>query len=358
MNIGLRLRKGLKQKQRPGLAARIRLSGCMELAEQEFTRFVLEVENDPLFRKLYAPARKEHRVIGCKKFRGTRFLIDFLPLNEAIIRDPGNLEIETLMQRHRQAVPLVQRIGRENFENFFIFDDGAATSTKSAACGITDEEVHLIDRFTDDLSLYGEFYRLSPVAGQEELPCCRIAVIERDLTVSLCSPKFAAGRYVVDYGRLKVLKKNGHFTGQELAAVDTLLASVEMINAKKTTVLRILEKVVEKQQAFLLSGDERDRAVYTQRELARDLGLSDSLVSRALYRRSLGFCGKREMPLQFFFPNGRTVRKVLVRRILEERGETLSDRELQDLLKTRHGIAVARRTINSYRGRLSLRGKN
>jgi hypothetical protein len=331
----------------------LRLAGFLGLTEQQFARVMHDVESDPLFRRLFAPPDARCRVISHKRFKGTRFLLHFALLNEAVSPDPGGMDIEALVRRHPDVIPLIRRIGRENFEKYFVYNDDVLSATAiGAACGIAAEEVLRIHRLMDDVSLQGEFFHPSTVAAPGGLPCCRIASIDRDGIIHFYSPQFARGAYAVDYERLKELRQNGYFSANELAALNPLLSKIRLLNARKATIARVIEKIAEKQRAYLLSGEEKDLVAFTQRELARALGVSDSLVSRALFRRSIGFLDEREQPLSFFFPNRKEIRKTLIRRILQERGGVVSDRTIRDILKDEFCIVVARRTVNSCRNEL------
>ena len=123
--------------------------------------------------------------------------------------------------------------------------------------------------------------------------------------------------------------------------------------------LKVGQFLVERQQAFLSSGDALDLLPTPQQMVAQAVGLSNATVSRIVRGRYLLVCGKqsRTVPLQSLCVpvtvGGRTpqhVQQLLVQLIQDEPPtQPYSDQQLAQLLKLRFGLSIARRTVTKYR---------
>ncbi|MDR5655263.1 RNA polymerase sigma-54 factor [Ruixingdingia sedimenti] len=135
-----------------------------------------------------------------------------------------------------------------------------------------------------------------------------------------------------------------------------VLAMVERRNA---TLLRIVAAIAQRQAAALEGGAERLRPL-RQADLAEDLGLHESTVSRALAGLRIGTPGG-EMPVTAFFSGTAAdgvavaqVRAALARLVAaEDPAAPLGDGALAERLAD-EGLAVARRTVAKYRGQLGI----
>lgn len=99
---------------------------------------------------------------------------------------------------------------------------------------------------------------------------------------------------------------------------------------------------------------------FTLKEVAEELGMHESTISRAISNKSVRF-KKREIPLKYFFIS-KTVNgdskdcveeriKALI--ASEDKQHPLSDQKLSELMK-KEGIVAARRTIAKYREQMGI----
>lgn len=134
-----------------------------------------------------------------------------------------------------------------------------------------------------------------------------------------------------------------------------LLKSLE---ARGETLLKVMHCLLHQQAGFLEFGEQALRPL-TLREVAAEVGLHESTVSRAIARKFVR-TPRGTLPLRSFFASGvgtegggeasSTAIQSMIRKLIEEENprKPLSDAKLADLLKA-SGVPVARRTVAKYR---------
>jgi len=109
---------------------------------------------------------------------------------------------------------------------------------------------------------------------------------------------------------------------------------------------QLLARLARYQREFILQGETKLRPL-TRAALARELGLHESTISRAVAGKSVQLPNGRIVPLATFFEKHLSVRTTL-RDLVRHESEPLTDDQLVLLLR-RRGFAVARRTVSKYR---------
>lgn len=139
-----------------------------------------------------------------------------------------------------------------------------------------------------------------------------------------------------------------------------LLKSLE---ARGDTLLKVTRCLIRQQAAFLEFGDSALRPL-TLREVAQDVGLHESTVSRAISRK-YARTPRGTVPLRAFFASGietgaggeasSTAIQARIRQLIEAENprKPLSDARLAESLKA-GGMPVARRTIAKYREAMNI----
>ncbi|WP_379655131.1 RNA polymerase factor sigma-54 [Pseudoxanthomonas sp. UC19_8] len=134
-----------------------------------------------------------------------------------------------------------------------------------------------------------------------------------------------------------------------------LLKSLE---ARGDTLLKVTRCLIHQQAGFLEFGEAALRPL-TLREVAGEVGLHESTVSRAIARKYVR-TPRGTLPLRAFFASGvstegggeasSTAIQSMIRKLIEAENprKPLSDAKLADLLKS-SGVPVARRTVAKYR---------
>jgi RNA polymerase sigma-54 factor len=139
-----------------------------------------------------------------------------------------------------------------------------------------------------------------------------------------------------------------------------LLKSLE---ARGETLLKVMRCLLRTQSGFLEFGEQALRPL-TLREIAGEVGLHESTVSRAIARKYVR-TPRGTLPLKAFFASGidtegggeasSTAIQSMIRRLIDDENprKPLSDAKLADLLK-QSGIPVARRTVAKYREAMNI----
>ncbi|UTS73049.1 RNA polymerase factor sigma-54 [Xanthomonas hortorum] len=151
----------------------------------------------------------------------------------------------------------------------------------------------------------------------------------------------------------------GYLRGQ-LQEARWLLKSLE---ARGETLLRVVRCLLKHQSGFLEFGAQALRPL-TLREIAGELGLHESTISRAIARKYVR-TPRVTIALRSFFASGidtdsggeasSTAIQAMIRRLIDAENprKPLSDAKLADLLKT-SGVPVARRTVAKYREAMNI----
>jgi RNA polymerase sigma-54 factor len=137
---------------------------------------------------------------------------------------------------------------------------------------------------------------------------------------------------------------------------------IQCVEKRGSTIERLLQAIVHRQEGYFCRREPLQPM--TMGELAKELGLNISTVSRALNGKSILFDGQ-DLPLKKLFSStitsaqGVTVTSSSVKRYLalfvkaEDPGKPLSDDELRLALEAVH-LPVSRRTIAKYREELGI----
>lgn len=123
------------------------------------------------------------------------------------------------------------------------------------------------------------------------------------------------------------------------------------LRQRESTLLRVGEAIVARQPEFLRHG-VRHLVPMTRSEIAAELGVHESTVSRATADKTIQLPDRSLQPLSELFVTARGVQDVL-RELIRGEKQPLSDQELAALLHER-GYNIARRTVAKYRDKLKI----
>lgn len=128
---------------------------------------------------------------------------------------------------------------------------------------------------------------------------------------------------------------------------------IECIHRRWSTMKRVMELIIDHQRPFLEKGP-RYLSPLTRVQVARQLGLDESTISRTVTNKHALLPNGRLMSLADFF-DGTLGPKDLLQALVtaEQPGSRLNDEELASLLTT-HGVPLARRTVTKYRKQLGI----
>ncbi|HVW03295.1 MAG TPA: hypothetical protein VHB77_23230, partial [Planctomycetaceae bacterium] len=132
---------------------------------------------------------------------------------------------------------------------------------------------------------------------------------------------------------------------------DLLLKNIER---RQWTIERIAVALVEHQQGFLETGHRSFLRPLTRTQIAHELGMHESTISRALLHKYVQLPSQEVVSFDFFFGVSSTARDAVAEMIAsEDRHNPLSDQAITKALNDR-GISIARRTVVKYREELRL----
>jgi len=132
---------------------------------------------------------------------------------------------------------------------------------------------------------------------------------------------------------------------------DLLLKNIER---RQWTIQRIAVALVEHQQGFLETGQKSFMRPLTRTQVAHELGMHESTISRALLHKYVQLPSQEVVSFDFFFGVSSTARDAVAEMIAaEDRRNPLSDQAITQALNDR-GITIARRTVVKYREELRL----
>jgi len=154
--------------------------------------------------------------------------------------------------------------------------------------------------------------------------------------------------------------ETSHFLRERMRAALWFLRSLDQ---RQSTILRVAEALVRRQQDFLERGLPQLRPLVL-RDIADDIGMHESTVSRVVSKKYIA-TPRGVLPLKFFFHSsishaldGDISSLVVKQRIkevvaAEEAAKPLSDARIARMLN-RQGIRIARRTVAKYREELGI----
>ena len=121
---------------------------------------------------------------------------------------------------------------------------------------------------------------------------------------------------------------------------------VKCIQQRNHTMQRLMQRVVAIQRDAIMRGERYLRQL-TRAEIAIELEVHESTISRAVSSKTVQLPNGRIVPLSSFFDRSLNARTVLCELISEEH-KPMSDSELARLM-AEEGFKVARRTVAKYR---------
>ena len=121
---------------------------------------------------------------------------------------------------------------------------------------------------------------------------------------------------------------------------------VKCLQQRNHTIVRLMQKLVVLQREFILYGDANLKPI-TRADLAEELNVHESTMSRAVSDKAVQLPNRRIVPLSIFFDRSLHIRTAL-KQIIDQETYTLSDSQIAGLLSGM-GFPVARRTVAKYR---------
>jgi RNA polymerase sigma-54 factor len=121
---------------------------------------------------------------------------------------------------------------------------------------------------------------------------------------------------------------------------------VKCLSQRNQTIVRLMQVLALLQRSFILAGDAHLHPM-TRADIAEELGVHESTVSRAVSGKSVQLPSGKIVPLAQFFDRSLHIRTAL-KKIVSNEAKPLSDTKLANLL-AKEGHLIARRTVAKYR---------
>lgn len=129
---------------------------------------------------------------------------------------------------------------------------------------------------------------------------------------------------------------------------------IDALDQRHRTLTRIGLYMIEHQLGFVTTGEYSFLKALTRRQMAADLGLHESTISRATTGKHLQLANGEVVSFEVFFKPALRVQQMIADILKNEDPESpLSDEAIAGLLAER-GVNVARRTVNKYRDKTRL----
>ncbi len=129
---------------------------------------------------------------------------------------------------------------------------------------------------------------------------------------------------------------------------------IECLEQRHRTMLRIGQYLIQRQSGFVTTGDATFLLPLTRTQLAHDLSLHESTISRATQGKFVQLANGETVSFDVFFKPALRVQKMIEEILATENPDNpLSDERIAQILADK-GVHVARRTVNKYRDRTKL----
>ncbi len=121
---------------------------------------------------------------------------------------------------------------------------------------------------------------------------------------------------------------------------------VKCLQQRNQALVRLMQRLVSLQRKFILEGDAY-LIPFTRAQLASELDVHESTISRAVTGKAVQLPNQRIIPLSKLFDRSLHIRTALCE-IIKNESYPLSDTQIAELLE-HQGHSVARRTVAKYR---------
>jgi hypothetical protein len=335
----------LTTKSSAVIQGRMKLARLMEMPEAELEDLARRIEASPLFERLSSagilvPSEFPSARFAARRFAGYGLRMSGSGLPELV---DGNCDL----------VRLMQDMGQERFEKWFLGEESFSDEERARGSGISVEEARRLREFADRAFIQGEFETSAP-APEKVFSAVAGIEIEGDKPVlAFFHREIWKKRYRVDRNRLAE-----YLTAvppAEAGKVKNLLHRLEIVEQRKTTLFRLLEEVLKVQAEYLKTREPERRQPLAQRPMAATLEVHPSVLSRLISNKSVQLPWGIEAPLAAFFPTSKDINRERLNE-LACANPGWKDEDLRREMDRAYGVRLSRRSIAQYRKELRLGG--
>lgn len=264
----------------------------------------------------------------------------------------------TLQLRDAQtdAERLARLVLKRNWEDLVSRNKGAIAKAYTADHELVEEAFEVIVGLKP---FPGEDFSRGPGSVQQE----RVIPVQPDIVISLeetgflievpgPSPVHLRVNPTYEQQRAKLAKSRRADSAERRHVteyVDRAHNFLDAITQRRQHLAKIGKCLVERQSGFVKTGEYRFLSALTRSQIAKELGLHESTVSRATNGKFVQIVTGDVVSFDVFFKPALRVQKMIEEILATENpGNPMSDERISQILAEK-GIHVARRTVNKYR---------
>ena len=354
LNLNFRQTVSPKVLQRTVLLGRVKMAQAIHMRESEWAKILSDIERDPLFQELLGARHGNERVIRYKRLGRTYLSGQFYEMQDANVIGGGGDSPETLLSRKKHLLALIQKVGQEKFEKFFLYRDESLSAEEVAqACAISAKESKELQDFVIDMSIQAEFYHPSSLQPHNMVKPTMVGkIIKNDdetFSVSFFSPHMARGLYEINGEVLKKWQKDKKLDRQAASRLRRYVGLLELSNLKQGAFWRVVEYLLQIQKDYFNTQDLSKLAPVSLRHIARTHQFAPSTISRVVSNKSLLLPWDHEVLITHLMPGQRRVVLSILEKMIPQDGKHLTDAALSRLVQNTYGIKVSRRTVTACR---------
>ena len=340
--------------QRTVMVGRVKMAHAIKMPESEWAKLLSEVEHDPLFQELIDARAEGKRIIKFKRFARTGLAGQFYDSQDADVAGGGGESPEVLLEKKQHLLKLIEKIGQENFETYFLYREESETPDRIAEiCGVTLEEARQVQDFVVDMSVQSEFYHPSKLQGTDMVKPTVVGRIVRNtdgtFTMAYFSPHLARGLYDIDRDALRRWQKSKKMDRSSASRLRKYVGLLELSNLKQGAFWRVIDHLLKAQKDYFENQDPTKMAPVSLRKVAALLQFAPSTLSRVLSSKSVLLPWDREVLLLDLMPGQRRVVLHILEKLRNEGGLKMTDLALSRLIEEKYKVKISRRTVTSCR---------
>jgi DNA-directed RNA polymerase specialized sigma54-like protein len=362
-----------KQSARQGFGFQTRLAGLLEMPSEDYFELIREIESDPVFVKLKYAQDKAERALRTRRLQQTDLSRRFFELKEGLVAGSGNssTEVEKLLAEKEKLMETIRAIGEEKFTKHFIYNENELSIEDIAGdCGLSRGEVKQILWLVNTVDIHSEFSSQSANSPDGSVFYNKVAVLSKTfsgIAIQFTSAHWSRGLYEIDYAKIERMRSSGKLSEEENKQLKILLQKIELINVKKSIMYGIISRIIEKQRKYFRCHQESGLVPFLQLELAKDMNVHPSIISRATAGRSLEMPWGEEKPLKELFCSDKLSQRKRIMRYIKEifkdektkilKGlldKPISDKAVAALLHEKYALDISPRTAAKYRNLMKL----
>jgi hypothetical protein len=346
LNLNLKQSVSPKMVQKTALVGRVKMAQAIKLPESEWARMLSEVEKDPLFRELVDARAEGKRIIKFKRFARTSLSGQFYDGQDMDVIGGGSASPELLLEQKKHLLKLIEKVGREKFERYFLYREESDTPANIAAlCGITPEEATQVQDFVVDMSVQAEFYHPSSIRESELAKPTLVGRIVRNddatFSISFFSPHLARGMYEIDRDALRRWQKTKKLDRAAASRLRKYVGLLDLSNMKQGAFWRVVDYLLKEQIPYFETRDPSKMSPVSLRKVAAALQFAPSTLSRVLALKSVMLPWDSEVRLLDLMPGQRRVVLEALDKILVEGRPHMTDQALAREVEARFKIKVS-----------------